>query len=328
MKKCTFLLVFLFCFWAIAGCRTNLSAQNITANTDQATTALNQAITIDVLANDLGNNISIVAATNPAQGTTIINPNGTITYTPDTNFLGMDIFVYQITNQEGQLATTAVVVNVLSSLELHAHWYRYCGDTPNTGFYTATVFIQGGTAPYNVAGTYNETNIASASLSFNLYNSMGFYLTISDANGSQFIIDELATMPCMGCSECPAYTDCPTLGLNIGSPCNDNNDNTQNDVVQMGCVCAGVAVSIGQTVAHLPARIYPNPSVGVVYIEHTPNLPTITISVYDAVGQLIIPPHQLIEQKESIDLSSKGSGIYFIATQTADSYAVTKVVKW
>lgn len=327
MKKRTFLLVFLFYFWAIAGYRTNLLAQNIAANADQATTALNQAITIDVLANDLGNNISIVATTNPAHGTSAINPNGTITYTPDTDFLGTDYFVYQITNQEGQLATTTVAVSVLGSLELHAQWDRNCSDTPNTGFYTVTVFMQGGTPPYNTAGTYNETNITDANISFSLYNSMGFYLVVSDANGSQFIIDELAIMPCMGPIECPIYVACPTLGLSVGSACNDNNDNTQNDVVQMGCVCAGVAVGIGQTVANLPIRIYPNPSIGIVYVEYTPNLP-ITISVYNAVGQLIVEPHQLIGQKESLDLSSQGNGIYFIATQTADNYAVTKVTKW
>jgi len=38
---------------------------------------------------------------------------------------------------------------------------------------------------------------------------------------------------------CPITYDCPDLEVNFGSPCNDNNINTTNDVIQTDCTCAG-----------------------------------------------------------------------------------------
>ncbi len=297
---------------------------NFTANPDQATTTPDQAITIDVLANDTGDGLSIMATTNPAHGTATINPNGTITYTPDGDFIGSDLFVYQITNSDGQIVTTYVTI-ILASPNLQVNWNRNCYNTQISGQYTVTVFIQGGTAPYSVAGTYNQTNITGGSFLFSSYNSLGFYLVISDANGQQFIIDVSDIIPCMGCSECPVWYDCPALELNIGNACNDNNPDTQNDVVQFGCVCAGEAVGINSADSNSTIRIYPNPSTGIINLESGNNTPA-TIRVYDAIGQLIIEQTTHFEQKETLDLSNKGSGIYLIGIQTNNSYTLTKVV--
>ncbi len=265
-----------------------------------------------------------MATTNPAHGTATINPNGTITYTPDGDFIGSDLFVYQITNSDGQIVTTYVTI-ILASPNLQVNWNRNCYNTQISGQYTVTVFIQGGTAPYSVAGTYNQTNITGGSFLFSSYNSLGFYLVISDANGQQFIIDVSDIIPCMGCSECPVWYDCPALELNIGNACNDNNPDTQNDVVQFGCVCAGEAVGINSADSNSTIRIYPNPSTGIINLESGNNT-LATIRVYDAIGQLIIEQTTHFEQKETLDLSNKGSGMYLISIQTNNSYTLTKVV--
>jgi uncharacterized delta-60 repeat protein len=80
------------------------------AEDDTASTAPGQPVTIDVLANDEdpdGDPLSIVDVTQPAGGVVVINPDGTLTYTPGQNFSGTDEFTYTIS--DGELFATATV---------------------------------------------------------------------------------------------------------------------------------------------------------------------------------------------------------------------------
>ncbi|OWY21537.1 hypothetical protein C7N43_08610, partial [Sphingobacteriales bacterium UPWRP_1] len=67
---------------------------------DAATTDAGTPIDIPVLDNDTdpnGATLTVIAiADDPQNGTALINPEGTITYTPDTGFIGIDTFVYVI----------------------------------------------------------------------------------------------------------------------------------------------------------------------------------------------------------------------------------------
>ena len=99
------------------------------------TTAVNTAVTIDVLDNDRGggdgNNgptttatgLTILAVTRPSNGVAAINNNNnnsnndddpTITYTPNTDFVGMDTFSYRISNSRGDTDTAQVQVQVVA----------------------------------------------------------------------------------------------------------------------------------------------------------------------------------------------------------------------
>ena len=81
-----------------------------TAADDSAETTANTAVSIDVLANDSdadGDTLTIAAVTDPANGTAGINGNGTIAYTPDTDYEGIDTFVYTVT--DGVATATATV---------------------------------------------------------------------------------------------------------------------------------------------------------------------------------------------------------------------------
>jgi hypothetical protein len=85
------------------------------ASTDRATTNLNTAITIDVLANDSdpdGDALQIIAISQPVSGITVLNSNQTITYTPNASFSGRDPFTYTISDGRGGTATGQVVVTV------------------------------------------------------------------------------------------------------------------------------------------------------------------------------------------------------------------------
>lgn len=90
-------------------------------NTDRAITKPSTAVKVDVLANDAPGNIgielnraSLTVATSPKNGTTVVNSDGTITYTPNAGFLGRDTFYYNICDKATppNCAIGMAVVNV------------------------------------------------------------------------------------------------------------------------------------------------------------------------------------------------------------------------
>ena len=90
-----------------------------TANNDLATQATeNQAITIDVFANDVAGadgvdlTSGVAVATGPSQGTLVYNNNGSFTYTPNANAEGADSFSYTITDGDGDTSTATVSITL------------------------------------------------------------------------------------------------------------------------------------------------------------------------------------------------------------------------
>lgn len=81
---------------------------------DTATTEPGKPVTIPVLDNDdfEGKNPRVTGTTPPANGTVTINPDGSITYTPDPGFTGTDTFTYTVTSG-GVTETATVTVQVL-----------------------------------------------------------------------------------------------------------------------------------------------------------------------------------------------------------------------
>jgi hypothetical protein len=89
---------------------------NPVAADDSASTDEETAVTIAVLANDSdieGHALSIISISNPPNGNVLLNGNGTITYTPDDNFVGMDSFTYTVSDGHGGSDTAAVTITVL-----------------------------------------------------------------------------------------------------------------------------------------------------------------------------------------------------------------------
>ncbi|GIF24155.1 putative repeat protein (TIGR01451 family) [Actinoplanes tereljensis] len=48
----------------------------------------------------------------PPHGTAVLNPDGTVTYTPDPGFVGVDTFTYEVVDADGNVATASVIVTV------------------------------------------------------------------------------------------------------------------------------------------------------------------------------------------------------------------------
>lgn len=104
---------------------TNASVQSNTpaANTDVATTPLNTAVVLRTLANDkAGNNsqvalntASVTVTSAPANGTTSVNPaTGNITYTPNNNFVGIDVLTYQVCDLSSPTPRCATAYQIIT----------------------------------------------------------------------------------------------------------------------------------------------------------------------------------------------------------------------
>jgi len=82
---------------------------------DVARTAEDTPATIDVLANDIevdNELLKIIAVTQGKNGAVVINPNGTVTYTPNADFSGDDTFTYTLGDSEDKTDSATVKVAV------------------------------------------------------------------------------------------------------------------------------------------------------------------------------------------------------------------------
>ena len=83
---------------------------SISVNEDDSVSST--VITNDFLSADGGNTWSLVS--NPSHGNLVFNNNGSFTYTPDSNYHGMDEFVYQICDVDNECDTASVIITVNS----------------------------------------------------------------------------------------------------------------------------------------------------------------------------------------------------------------------
>lgn len=106
---------------------------------DSVTTALNTAIYINVRANDTdfeGATLTPVINAGPSHGTAVVQPDGTILYTPATGYEGDDYFNYRVKDDWGEfsnIALVAIVVNPSNAAPVAGD------DTFNTNMNTALV---------------------------------------------------------------------------------------------------------------------------------------------------------------------------------------------
>ena len=130
--------------------------QTPVAVADPVTTSEDTPRVIDVLANDTDDfeqdSLAVTGVTQPANGTVVINPDGTLTYTPKANFAGTDTFSYTISDAE-------------SPWHLHGLLSLFTGQKHTA---TATVTVTVGAvndapAADNDAYTVNEDGVLTVS---------------------------------------------------------------------------------------------------------------------------------------------------------------------
>ena len=71
-------------------------------------------------------------------------------------------------------------------------------------------------------------------------------------------------------------------------------------------------------------QVFPNPSTGILFIEASANDP-LEITVYDAMGQVVLPSHTLVNGQ--IDLSAQPNGLFFLELSDGLHSVVKRIVK-
>ena len=121
---------------------------------DSASTPRNTPVTIDVLSNDTPNGATTPnVVTVPQNGTAVVNPDGTIEYTPHTGFKGVDTFVYELCNADG-CATATVRVEVNKALVVY-NGVSVNGKEKNNHFHIAGIESY----PNNTVRIYNRWGV-------------------------------------------------------------------------------------------------------------------------------------------------------------------------
>jgi len=93
-----------------------VNLQGLRAVNDAAATVLGQAVMINVLANDTGNDLVLAGVGTPAHGTASSSGDA-VTYTPDAEFKGTDSFSYTIRDGLNRIANATVTVVVATKEE-------------------------------------------------------------------------------------------------------------------------------------------------------------------------------------------------------------------
>ena len=121
---------------------------------DKVETARNTPVTINVLANDTPNGATTPnVVTAPLNGTAVVNPDGTIEYTPNTGFVGTDRLVYTLCNAEG-CATATVNIEVTNKLIAY-NGVSVNGSDKNNHFHIAGIEAY----PDNTVRIYNRWGV-------------------------------------------------------------------------------------------------------------------------------------------------------------------------
>jgi len=130
----------------------------IFANDDHSQTYPNVPVTIDILSNDVGRVAAstVTITTQPSNGTVVVNPDGTVTYTPNPGFSGTDTFNYNVCNSDRSLCSTATVtvdVGCLATELRHILTGKIFDDADKDGIYDNG---EGGVA--HTVNLYLDTN--------------------------------------------------------------------------------------------------------------------------------------------------------------------------
>ena len=121
---------------------------------DRSTTAINTPVVVNVLGNDIPNGATTPnVVTNPANGTVVVNVDGSIEYRPNTNFEGTDTFVYEICNTDG-CASATVTINIVNKIVPY-NAMSVDGDGKNDHFHIAGIERY----PNNVVRIYNRWGV-------------------------------------------------------------------------------------------------------------------------------------------------------------------------
>jgi gliding motility-associated-like protein len=117
----------------------------------------------DVISGDGGNIWSILSQ--PVNGSVILNPDGTYTYTPNENFIGFDSFNYQLCDANGDCDEAKVTIDI-EDIVVPNQIFTPNGDGQNDTYHIEgieyysdsklTIFNRWGIVVYQKSGYLND----------------------------------------------------------------------------------------------------------------------------------------------------------------------------
>ncbi len=148
------------------------------ANNNAWVTYKNSPITINVLSNDLdvdNDFLNVLSASHGSYGSVVINEDGTLTYTPSMNFMGLDSFTYSITDGNGGTSNTATInITVNNPDELFTATFVDNYFDGGSGIDTVTYANASAAVTINLAQTTVQTTGGSGSdILLNMENVVG-----------------------------------------------------------------------------------------------------------------------------------------------------------
>jgi hypothetical protein len=134
------------------------------AMNDAATTREQTPVTLAVLGNDVdpdGDPLTLVSFSTPANGAIVVNPDQSITYSPDPDFHGgTDTFTYTVSDGRHRTSTATVRVDVVRSVEIDI--VTELVNVDSNGVLTVVIY---GAADFNVNRVLaNTVQFAGASV--------------------------------------------------------------------------------------------------------------------------------------------------------------------
>ncbi len=153
-----------------------LASEDPIANDDNAVTVINTPVTVNVIANDTdldGETITVLDVSNPTNGTVVNNGDGTVTYTPDANYVGADSFTYTVADLDETTNYWTLDGNATDSVG------------GNNGTITGTTTVEGDSGN---ALSFDETDdkVVVSDFAINSEFSLTFKIKIDDNTGSLF----------------------------------------------------------------------------------------------------------------------------------------------
>ncbi|MEO0985811.1 MAG: Ig-like domain-containing protein, partial [Cyanobacteria bacterium J06639_14] len=153
---------------------------------DRGNTAENTPVTLNVLENDSdvdGDTLSISTVGSGANGSVIDNGDGTVTYTPDAGFSGIDSFTYTINDGSNGTATATVEVNVIGNANLPPDAVEDEFDLDEDAVLDGNVLLNDSDPNGDELTANLLTDVSNGSLSLNADGSFS-YIPNPDFNGS------------------------------------------------------------------------------------------------------------------------------------------------
>lgn len=219
-----------------------------TANNDNATTAQNTPVVINVLANDVAGSGALVPSTvtfiagtqpNPASvGTFTVNPStGAVTFTPVAAFTGVATISYQVCDVNSLCSTAVITVTVTSvviqppvavndnattPLNTPVNINILTNDIPGSGaLVPSSVTFVAGTAPPLTTGTFtkNSSGVVTFTPATGFTGTATIHYTVCDVNS--LCASAIITVIVSGGGGCPGDQDC--------DGCTDNVDDYPTD---------------------------------------------------------------------------------------------------